>query len=51
MLTPDFQLKQDENTLTIIIIAPHARVSVLPCYLLNGFAETPFTRHVRLNTE
>lgn len=27
MLTPDFQLKQDENNLTIIIIAPHARVT------------------------
>nr|XP_022299523.1 protein SHQ1 homolog isoform X3 [Crassostrea virginica] len=27
MLTPDFQLKQDENTLTIIINAPHARVT------------------------
>lgn len=40
MLTPDFQLKQDGNTLTIIIIAPHARVSVLLCNLLNGFTET-----------
>lgn len=40
MLTPDFQLKQDENNLTIIIIAPHARVSVLLRNLLNGFTET-----------
>ncbi|XP_062567775.1 protein SHQ1 homolog, partial [Saccostrea cucullata] len=27
MLTPDFQLKQDADTLTIIIKAPHARVT------------------------
>lgn len=40
MLTPDFQLKQDENNLTIIIVAPHARVSVLLCNLLNGFTES-----------
>jgi hypothetical protein len=26
MLTPNFQLKQDEETLTIVIMAPHARV-------------------------